>query len=69
MRALLLVRPPLSFSCFAPLCHSYALFLHDLVAQLAGKTTGMEVMVQGKQIKAVVQLLIGKGVPAKWIRS
>lgn len=29
----------------------------------------MEVMVQGKQIKAVTDLLLAKGVPQKWIES
>lgn len=29
----------------------------------------MEVMVQGKQVKAVTDLLAAKGVPAKWIKS
>lgn len=29
----------------------------------------MEVMVQGKQIKTVTDLLAAKGVPTKWIKS
>lgn len=29
----------------------------------------MEVMVQGKQIKAVTEFLMSKGVPKKWIES
>lgn len=29
----------------------------------------MEVMVQGKQIKAVTDLLVAKGVPKTWIES
>ena len=29
----------------------------------------MEVMVQGKQTKAVTDLLVSKGVPARWIKS
>ncbi|KLO16572.1 hypothetical protein SCHPADRAFT_823044 [Schizopora paradoxa] len=39
------------------------------VAPLPGKTAGLEVMVQGKQIKAVSELLIEKGIPKKWIES
>lgn len=29
----------------------------------------MEVLVQGKQSKAVVDYLLGKGVPKKWIEA
>jgi translation initiation factor 2D len=29
----------------------------------------MEVLVQGKQIKAVTTLLLSRGVPKKWIES
>lgn len=36
---------------------------------MQGKATETEVMVQGKQIKAVTDLLISKGVPKKWIES
>lgn len=36
---------------------------------IVGKASGMEVMVQGKQIKVVVDLLVEKGVPKKWIES
>jgi translation initiation factor 2D len=36
---------------------------------MAGKTSGLEVLVQGKQIKAVTELLISKGVPKKWIEA
>ena len=36
---------------------------------LQGKAAEMEVMVQGKQIKAVTDLLMNKGVPKKWIES
>jgi len=39
------------------------------VAPLPGKNAGLEVMVQGKQIKAVADLLIEKGVPKKWIEE
>ncbi|KAI0340373.1 eukaryotic translation initiation factor SUI1 family protein [Trametopsis cervina] len=39
------------------------------VAPLQGKTTDTEVLVQGKQVKTVVELLISKGVPKKWIES
>ncbi|GJE88962.1 eukaryotic translation initiation factor SUI1 family protein [Phanerochaete sordida] len=34
-----------------------------------GKSADMEVMVQGKQIKAVTDLLVSKGVPARWIKA
>lgn len=36
---------------------------------LPGKTTGQEIMVQGKQLKAVTDLLIAKGVPKQWIEA
>ncbi|KAI0694966.1 eukaryotic translation initiation factor SUI1 family protein [Cytidiella melzeri] len=39
------------------------------VAPLPGKPSGMEVMVQGKQMKAVMNHLISKGVPKNWIRG
>ncbi|CCM00967.1 uncharacterized protein FIBRA_03015 [Fibroporia radiculosa] len=39
------------------------------VAPVPGKGSDMEVMIQGKQIKTVTDLLIGKGVPTKWIES
>jgi translation initiation factor 2D len=29
----------------------------------------LEVLVQGKQIKAVVELLLAKGIPKKWIET
>jgi translation initiation factor 2D len=34
---------------------------------LPGKAAGQEVMVQGKQLKEVTDLLIAKGVPKQWI--
>lgn len=34
---------------------------------LPGKAAGQEVMVQGKQLKMVVDLLITNGVPKQWI--
>lgn len=40
-----------------------------LVTPLQGKAAEMEVMVQGKQIKAVADLLVNKGVPKKWIEG
>ena len=40
-----------------------------IVTPLPGKTAGEEVMVQGRQIKAVTALLAAKGVPAQWIRA
>ncbi|GBE78753.1 eukaryotic translation initiation factor SUI1 family protein [Sparassis latifolia] len=39
------------------------------VSPVAGKISDMEVMVQGKQVKIVTDLLIAKGVPKKWIDS
>ena len=39
------------------------------VNPLPGKNAGLEVMVQGKQIKIVMDVLIAKGVPKKWIIS
>ncbi|KAI0077630.1 eukaryotic translation initiation factor SUI1 family protein [Panus rudis PR-1116 ss-1] len=39
------------------------------VTPLPGKSADMEVMVQGKQIKAVTDFLISKGVPKKWIEA
>ncbi|KAI0946076.1 hypothetical protein AcV7_010146 [Taiwanofungus camphoratus] len=39
------------------------------VSPIPGKTSDMEVMVQGKQIKAVTDHLVAKGVPKKWIES
>ncbi|KAI8968737.1 eukaryotic translation initiation factor SUI1 family protein [Trametes punicea] len=35
----------------------------------SGKPNSLEVMVQGKQIKSVVDLLITRGVPKRWIES
>ncbi|THV08251.1 hypothetical protein K435DRAFT_958852 [Dendrothele bispora CBS 962.96] len=41
------------------------------ISPITGKpaNSGMEVLVQGKQSKAVVDYLIGKGVPKKWIEA
>lgn len=39
------------------------------VSPLPGKTNDLEVMVQGKQVKAVTDVLVARGVPAKWIKS
>ncbi|KAI8968620.1 hypothetical protein BD414DRAFT_504220, partial [Trametes punicea] len=39
------------------------------VTQVQGKPNSLEVMVQGKQIKSVVDLLITRGVPKRWIES
>ncbi|RPD60842.1 eukaryotic translation initiation factor SUI1 family protein [Lentinus tigrinus ALCF2SS1-6] len=38
------------------------------VSPLHGKPNALEVMVQGKQIKAVTDLLIARGMPKKWIQ-
>lgn len=34
---------------------------------MPGKSAGLEVMVQGKQIKTVADLLMARGVPKKWV--
>ncbi|KAG6330594.1 hypothetical protein ID866_8497 [Astraeus odoratus] len=39
------------------------------VSPIHGKATGMEVSVQGKQIKAVTNFLHSRGVPKKWIEA
>ncbi|KAI0696389.1 eukaryotic translation initiation factor SUI1 family protein [Cerioporus squamosus] len=39
------------------------------VSPVHGKPNALEVMVQGKQIKAVTDLLVARGVPKKWIHS
>jgi len=39
------------------------------VSPVAGKPNEMEVMVQGKQIKAVTDLLLAKGIPKRWIQG
>ena len=39
------------------------------VNPLPGKGAGQEVMVQGKQLKAVADLFIAKGVPKQWIET
>lgn len=39
------------------------------VTPLPGKGAGKEVLVQGKQIKTVVDFLLGRGVGKKWIET
>lgn len=39
------------------------------VQGLGKNSTAMEVLVQGKQMKAVVDLLLAQGVPRKWIEG
>ncbi|EGN94711.1 hypothetical protein SERLA73DRAFT_77454 [Serpula lacrymans var. lacrymans S7.3] len=39
------------------------------VSPALGKGSGMEVFVQGKQIKAVTELLVSRGIPKKWIEA
>ena len=34
---------------------------------MQGKPNSLEVMVQGKQFKAVADLLVARGVPKRWI--
>ena len=51
-----------------PQLHSYP---HPqwTVSPVHGKPNALEVMVQGKQIKAVTDLLTGKGVHTRWIHT
>lgn len=51
------------------LCSHLVADAHGAVSPVQGKASDMEVMVQGKQIKAVTDLLVAKGVPQKWIES
>jgi len=39
------------------------------VTPLPGKNAGLEVHIQGKQIKTVVELLLNQGIPKKWIET
>ncbi|KAJ8502998.1 hypothetical protein ONZ45_g11242 [Pleurotus djamor] len=39
------------------------------VSPIPGKSSGQEVLVQGKQIPAVTELLLGRGIPKKWIEA
>ncbi|KAF8438578.1 eukaryotic translation initiation factor SUI1 family protein [Boletus edulis BED1] len=39
------------------------------VSPAPGRASGLEVLVQGKQIKAVTEFLLSRGVPKKWIES
>lgn len=60
----------LSFSLPLRLSISYLLILlriNIIVSPIPGKPGTQEVLVQGKQSKAVVEYLSGKGVPKKWI--
>ena len=51
-----------------PQLHSYP---HPqwTVSPVHGKPNALEVMVQGKQIKAVTDMLVARGVPKRWIES
>lgn len=40
-----------------------------IVSSVPGRGNAMEVLVQGKQIKAVTDFLIAQGVPKKWIEA
>ncbi|KAI6004953.1 hypothetical protein EDC04DRAFT_2882850 [Pisolithus marmoratus] len=46
-----------------------AVIMVATVSPLPGKPTRSEVLVQGKQTKAVVDFLLSKGVPKKWIET
>jgi translation initiation factor 2D len=52
-------------------CDETILPITPSVSPVSGKgpNAGLEVLVQGKQIKAVVELLVSKGVPKKWIEA
>lgn len=39
------------------------------VHPIAGKPTGKEVLVQGKHVQIVTDLLISKGLPKKWMEA
>ncbi|KAG1744397.1 hypothetical protein EDB19DRAFT_1695106 [Suillus lakei] len=39
------------------------------VSPAPGKSSGMEVLVQGKQIKEVTELLASRGVPKRWVQT
>lgn len=39
------------------------------VSPAPGKASGLEVLIQGKQIKGVTEFLLSRGVPKKWIVS
>jgi translation initiation factor 2D len=39
------------------------------VSQAPGKSSGMEVLVQGKQIKEVTEFLASQGVPKRWVHA
>ncbi|EEB89986.1 hypothetical protein MPER_11865, partial [Moniliophthora perniciosa FA553] len=56
-------RRPEKVCAGAPLVTSHS------VSPIPGKPAGagLEVLVQGKQAKAVTEYLLGKGVPKKWI--
>lgn len=57
-----------SLSFIYPRTDFVLIYLHS-VSPLPGKNAGLEVMVQGKQLKAVANLLMTKGVPKKWIEE
>ena len=39
------------------------------VSPTPGKSTGLEVLVQGKQVKVVTEFLASRGVPKKWMET
>lgn len=39
------------------------------VSPAPGKSSGMEVLVQGKQLKGVTEFLTSRGVPKRWIET
>jgi hypothetical protein len=60
----------LGFVSFWIVCSLLTVFM-GIVSPVPGKpaNSGMEVLVQGKQSKAVVDYLLGKGVPKNWIKA
>ena len=55
-------------SCLdCPYDESYTNVLSGTVSPMQGKPNSLEVMAQGKQFKAVTELLIAHGVPKRWI--
>ena len=43
------------------------MFIFETVTPITPKSNQMEVLVQGKQGKAVTEYLVNKGIPKKWI--
>lgn len=48
-------------------CLLHVIFTESMLVSPAVGGKGMEVLVQGKQVKAVLEVLGGRGVPRKWV--